>query len=695
MASLSSHPALATESAERLIESLFPQTSRPEQGGHKSLSESDLRRVSDVLQRMGKDSWSRVPRIYAVLRTINQLQVLDSFIAQGVSDIWFPFSHKTLPDALRNPSARFEFLEAQGLVLTKALDLERDDDKHRHFSRAEDVPLSKLEELGKGGFGYVDRVLSTITYKEYARKLIPRGRTFKMDMEVLRDFERELGHLKKLSHLHIVELVGSYTDPKFVGIIMSPVADYNLKEFLALDPLPAGGRSFLRTFFGCLASALCYLHDNRVRHKDVKPQNVLVKGHQVYLTDFGISLDWSELGQSTTSGPTIKTPRYCAPEVADYAPRNSLSDVWSLGCVFLEIWTVLKGETIVALLEHLENHNSRSTCYYLNCDAVKTWCETLLQKPGTTSDNPPSACIYEMMQSDQDRRWTARMTLDHIQEVNADPDNRFAFSGLCCVDDGDSDESLHSSKRNSANLDETGASSLGVPPIHTTLNVDESAEAGGSAVDLTLSQTLKPSKADKSVLDPPESTIDANARQENRNMTTPSFAPTDSKLESGGPTQDEISKKAQLPSERSISTSPDPILTSDFFAHSSGADQLSEDLESLERSGGIAASSSDNLVLRPSPLDTVDSGTVDQMEQSEFRDEPAQAFPMDKTSPYKPIPAIDTQRTTTAQDSSDEDWHDPENSQSSTHYESPTKGPELSRKFSFSGGMMLSKPNSV
>jgi serine/threonine protein kinase len=89
---------------------------------------------------------------------------------------------------------------------------------------------------------------------------------------------------------------------------------------------------------------VCYLHENRIRHKDIKPQNVLVKGYQVFLTDFGISLDWSELNQSTTSGPAIRTLHYCAPEVADFMPRNSLSDVWSLGCVFLEIWTALKGE---------------------------------------------------------------------------------------------------------------------------------------------------------------------------------------------------------------------------------------------------------------------------------------------------------------------------------------------------------------
>jgi serine/threonine protein kinase len=489
------------ESAERSIELLFAPYFGPQQARRTTLSELDVRQLSDGLRRIGKDSWSKVPRLYAVLRMINQVQVIDSFITQGVSDIWFPFSHKSLPDTLRSPSSRFEFLEAQNLVLTKAFDLEREDGKHRHFSKAEDIPLKKIEELGKGGFGYVDRVISTITYKEYARKLIPRGRTFKKDMQVLKDFERELGHLKKLSHIHIVELVGSYTDPKFVGIIMSPVAEYNLKDFLSLDPLPSGDRSFLRTFFGCLAAALCYLHENQIRHKDIKPQNILVKGHQIFLTDFGLSLDWSELGQSTTSGPTIKTPRYCAPEVADLMPRNSFSDIWSLGCVFLEIWTALKGEKVASLFEHLEGHGSKSTCYYLNYSAIIAWQRNLEERPGTPEDNSPSAWISRMMQFDQDKRWTAHTVFDRISEANANPHNRFAFSGLCCVGDEDSTDSAHSSKRISANLDETGASSIATY-FPRTVAAEDSVEVGSSATNLR--QTIRPLKIPISSRDRPK-----------------------------------------------------------------------------------------------------------------------------------------------------------------------------------------------
>jgi serine/threonine protein kinase len=53
---------------------------------------------------------------------------------------------------------------------------------------------------------------------------------------------------------------------------MSPVADWNLEDFLDRDYIPDEDRSFLRTFYGCLAVTLRYLHRNCIRHKDIKPQ---------------------------------------------------------------------------------------------------------------------------------------------------------------------------------------------------------------------------------------------------------------------------------------------------------------------------------------------------------------------------------------------------------------------------------------
>ncbi|KAH7128096.1 cyclin-dependent kinase, partial [Dendryphion nanum] len=74
-------------------------------------------------------------------------------------------------------------------------------------------------------------------------------------------------------------------------------------------------------------------------HRDIKPHNTLVKGDCVFFTDFGIALDWEGLSCSASTEDTGKTLAYAAPEVTKYEKRNTAADVWSLGCVFIEMAT--------------------------------------------------------------------------------------------------------------------------------------------------------------------------------------------------------------------------------------------------------------------------------------------------------------------------------------------------------------------
>jgi serine/threonine protein kinase len=130
----------------------------------------------------------------------------------------------------------------------------------------------------------------------------------------------------------------SYTDPKFVGILMSQVADCDLKVFLERDPFPKDDLYLLRGFFGCLCSAVLYLHNSKCQHKDLKPGNVLVYMNKVLITDFGTARDWSGQSHSTTSGRSgAYTPNYAAPEVVYEEPRSSSADIWSLGCIYLDM----------------------------------------------------------------------------------------------------------------------------------------------------------------------------------------------------------------------------------------------------------------------------------------------------------------------------------------------------------------------
>ncbi|KAF2737956.1 kinase-like protein, partial [Polyplosphaeria fusca] len=134
-------------------------------------------------------------------------------------------------------------------------------------------------------------------------------------------------------------------------IIMLPVAECNMSDYLTtLDAMELGTeRDELRRralqWPGCLIRAFDYLHDKRTKHRDVKPSNILIKGGTVYLADFGISKMVD--GDETTGSygyVGAHTRNYSAPEVLeeeDETRRGRSVDIYSLGCIFLELATVL------------------------------------------------------------------------------------------------------------------------------------------------------------------------------------------------------------------------------------------------------------------------------------------------------------------------------------------------------------------
>lgn len=186
-----------------------------------------------------------------------------------------------------------------------------------HFGALADDYFPSRRTLDQGEFSTVDHVYSSLSLSQFARKRIHRGRSSKEDMKLLALFENELKAVKKMSHRHIVKLVGSYTDPFWVGLIMTPVADADLEQYLALPDSSNMRKQCLRSFFGCLTMAMKYLHDNNMCHGDVKPRNVLVKDGTVLLTDFGTTRFWEDDGRSTTNSLAACTIKYCAPEVVD------------------------------------------------------------------------------------------------------------------------------------------------------------------------------------------------------------------------------------------------------------------------------------------------------------------------------------------------------------------------------------------
>lgn len=398
----------------------------------RSYTEDDITRIALLLAAVDDGIWSRTPRLYTVLRRAGLLSLQNDFASLQITDSSFPFSAANLPQTL-TPSQRSTFLHHQPCIMTESTSLGLcEQGNHCTYQRPDQVPFQNKGILGSGGFAEVQRVVSTITHRTYARKLFHRKK-FGRFKDNLLDFENELDILKQMRHEHIVQIIGSYTDPRYMALIMSPVADCDLARFLKLAPKATygDGMSSLRTFFGCLATAVQYLHKNRIRHKDIKPSNVLIKDGNVLLTDFGLSRDCNHT-RSTTEGPTARTARYCAPEVADYMPRSYSSDMWSLGCVFLEMMSVLKGFAVEELSEFLAENGSHSGPYSMNQEAVKLWMEKLEQSQEVEKENGPLAWIEQLLCEDRTLRPTAYDLVSEIVNYRSLNDRVGEFCGICC-----------------------------------------------------------------------------------------------------------------------------------------------------------------------------------------------------------------------------------------------------------------------
>ncbi|KAL8658968.1 MAG: hypothetical protein Q9202_007348 [Teloschistes flavicans] len=404
-----------------------------------SISDSTFKRIAELLAHLeshdGHQGWKTRPRTYTVLRNIRRLDLFPHFINHGLNDIAFPYTIDKLPDQIHEDGLRDEFLRHQRYVLTDASQLENG----RHAYTKDGADLFYVGKyLGRGGS--VDQVWSRMSLRCFARKQFLRKKSAKDDQAVLKRFEHELSSLKRLSHEHLVKMIGSYTDKRTFAFIMDLVADMNLYTLLErYEQVHHEWAPSLRSYFGCLANAVGYLHSQRIRHRDLKPENILIKDFKVYIADFGSALDWSHAMIDTTADANVPiTARYMAPEVANWQPRNSASDMWSLGVVYLEMLTVLLGQSLRTMRKFMEDNGTKHPFVYGNPPATTLWFEQLRRgNAGSDSDNEPLTWIKDLTQPNPERRpkpWTLTSQIRHSASSTA-------FIGICCGDDDEVYES--------------------------------------------------------------------------------------------------------------------------------------------------------------------------------------------------------------------------------------------------------------
>lgn len=253
------------------------------------------------------------------------------------------------------------------------------------LERNDPALFSTVRRLGAGGIGVVFETkldgISLALKRTYTRRLTDHH---------LNEI-RILSRISENRHKHIVELIGSYIHRQRsvyeLGLLMWPVAHSDLAVFSqdidslgqwiqegsssdpttksedldsAIENLSTitgirqpwgseGGSNedaihlyessleTLRSRFGCIANAVAWLHQQGIRHKDLKPSQILLSLEGLWLTDFGWSKDVSELAQSATSGGDNITLKYQSPERAQRRACGRPEDIFALGCIFIEM----------------------------------------------------------------------------------------------------------------------------------------------------------------------------------------------------------------------------------------------------------------------------------------------------------------------------------------------------------------------
>jgi serine/threonine protein kinase len=206
------------------------------------------------------------------------------------------------------------------------------------------LPLTQGEFVGHGMHGGVyetscNGVKLAWKRKYYRRKIGERER-------------REIEVIKKLSHRHIIRLMGTYTHGPFLGLLLWPVATCDLASLLEdvdwlqkqvrLERLPVmllenrteqtderearlqaleipieGSTTLtrdsavvlLRSRIGCIASAVAYIHESNIEHKDLKPSNILLSRNGLWLTAPRSLSQCQSLTTSVTDNGERGTPK--------------------------------------------------------------------------------------------------------------------------------------------------------------------------------------------------------------------------------------------------------------------------------------------------------------------------------------------------------------------------------------------------
>nr|XP_045368043.1 striated muscle preferentially expressed protein kinase isoform X1 [Camelus bactrianus] len=209
------------------------------------------------------------------------------------------------------------------------------------------------QEIGRGAFSYLRRVVERSSGLEFAAKFIPSQAKPKASAW------REARLLARLQHDCVLYFHEAFERRRGL-VIVTELCTEELLERMARKATVC--ESEIRAYMRQVLDGICYLHENHVLHLDVKPENLLVwdgvEGEeQVKICDFGNA---QELTPGEPQYCQYGTPEFVAPEIVNQTPVSGVTDIWPVGVVAFLCLTGISpfvGENDRTTLMNIRNYN--------------------------------------------------------------------------------------------------------------------------------------------------------------------------------------------------------------------------------------------------------------------------------------------------------------------------------------------------
>lgn len=203
----------------------------------------------------------------------------------------------------------------------------------------------KGDLIGKGTYGRVYLALNATTGDMIAVKQVemPATDTEREDARqtgMIEALKSEIALLKDLDHPHVVAYLGWEESIDFLSIFLEYVPGGSVASVYRKHK--KFEEQVIKSFTQQILHGLSYLHSLNILHRDLKADNILVDHTGTCkISDFGISKRTNDAYDSIISTNLKGSVFWMAPEVVHSVKGQGYSakvDIWSLGCVVLEMW---------------------------------------------------------------------------------------------------------------------------------------------------------------------------------------------------------------------------------------------------------------------------------------------------------------------------------------------------------------------